>query len=211
MGKKDKDNNKDFTNNPFSALKGLSVSRQQVGEKEPDARPPAPEKPVAEDRPEADVDFADAMAGLGVSEIERDMLEKGTPSGPPAERTADSADATEPERDTASRTGGARQAQPRRDRQLKRGMVKPEAELDLHGLRVEEALHKTAFFLENAIHHGFKTVRIITGQGHHSQDGPVLRPQIEAYLNGAGRQFVVEWLPAPKKHGGQGAIIAFLR
>ena len=70
---------------------------------------------------------------------------------------------------------------------------------------------KVAWFLENSRFYGFETVRIITGKGSRSEEGPVLRPLVEEYLNGPGRTFVVEWMRAPQKQGGEGAIIAFLR
>ena len=53
-------------------------------------------------------------------------------------------------------------------------------------------------------------MRIVTGKGTHSDFGPVIRPQVEEYLSGPGRQFVVEWIKAPGNLGGEGALLAEL-
>ncbi len=198
---------KEQFNNPFSALKGLSVSGRKKPEKKPQPVEEEQPGPVAPE-PEADADFFAEMAGLGVRKIERsEGLEKQAPhkaQEPVAqpEKSVGGKSATAP---------GGGVAKARRDKQLRRGDAKPQAELDLHGVKASEVQQKVAWFLESSRFYGFEVVRIITGKGSHSGTGPVLRPLVEEYLNGAGRAFVVEWLRAPQKQGGEGAIIAFLR
>jgi DNA-nicking Smr family endonuclease len=51
---------------------------------------------------------------------------------------------------------------------------------------------------------------IITGKGLHSSDGPVLRQAMEKLLN-QQREHVLEWSVAPRRFGGDGALIVFLR
>jgi len=199
----DKKDNDKF-NNPFSALKGLSVSGAAKPEKK---TAPQPVRPVEEPQPaiETDADFFTEMAGLGVRKIERSGLEKKAPQ----RETIDVSSAAE---ESAVRTGsGSGVAQARRDKRLKRGDLQPQAELDLHGVTAAEVQQKVAWFLENSRFYGFEAVRIITGKGSRSEEGPVLRPLVEEYLDGPGRTYVVEWLRAPQKQGGGGAIIAFLR
>jgi DNA-nicking Smr family endonuclease len=104
----------------------------------------------------------------------------------------------------------AKQAVPRRMRQVERGQLKPEDKLDLHGLTIDEACPKVRFFLQDAIYQGFKTVLIITGKGLHSSDGPVLRQAVEKLL-GQQRELVIEWGVAPRRYGGDGALVVFLR
>jgi DNA-nicking Smr family endonuclease len=104
----------------------------------------------------------------------------------------------------------AKQAVPRRMRQVERGQLKPEDKLDLHGLTIDEACPKVRFFLQDAIYQGFKTVLIITGKGLHSSDGPVLRQAVEKLL-GQQREQVIEWGVAPRRYGGDGALMVFLR
>jgi len=193
MGKKD---NKETFNNPFAALKGLSVSGDR-----PPATPKA--KPVAAAAPpaEAEPSFDEAMRQLGVHRIEA----AAEPPRPLRKTTT----LETPEAGAAS--GGA----PRPGRVLKevqRGRLHPEAELDLHGLTVAQAMPKVGWFLENATFHGCEVVRIVTGRGKTSPgEEPVLRPQVEELLNGPLRGLVAEWGEAPKTQGGAGALIVVLR
>ncbi len=101
--------------------------------------------------------------------------------------------------------------QPRRMKQVRRGTLKPEARLDLHGLTRRQAVEKVGFFLQDCVHQGIKTVLLITGRGYGSQEGPILRPAIEEYLDSEGRVRVAEWGRAPKQYGGEGALVVFLR
>ena len=210
---KDKNKNDQF-NSPFSLLKGLSVSGE--AKKVETVSPPCT---TSEDQSEASkpdeeevVDFSAAMTGLGVKKIETDGLEK-----PPlrVEDTDAVNGALSVEAGVDLDVGydgvvGGR-ARPRREKQLRRGHVSPEADLDLHGLRAEVVQGKVGWFLENALFHGFSVVRIITGKGSRSESGPVIRPLVESYLDGPGRQWVVEWMRAPQRQGGDGAIVVFLR
>ena len=101
--------------------------------------------------------------------------------------------------------------EPRRMRQVRQGKLRPEAHLDLHGLSRGEALEKVRFFLENAVHHGRRTVLLVTGRGKGSEGEPVLRGEVERYLRSEGRSLVVEWDRAPRQYGGEGALILFLK
>lgn len=59
----------------------------------------------------------------------------------------------------------------------------PERELDLHGHSVQEALFEMGKFIQTAIHHKLRTVRIITGRGLHSKNmTSVLPEEIEKKL-----------------------------
>ena len=201
----DKKDNEQF-NNPFSALKGLSVSDREKPVKKPEAvEQKQPETVVPQS--EADADFFSEMAGLGVKEIDRSG---GLEKQPPSKKVKDFAKPGRTKESSTTATGGGT-AQARRDKQLRRGDIRPEAELDLHGIKASDVQQKVAWFLENSKFYGFEAVRIITGKGSHSDEGPILRPLVEEYLNGPGRTYVVEWMRAPQKQGGDGAIIAFLR
>jgi len=102
-------------------------------------------------------------------------------------------------------------AEPRRMKQLRQGKIKPEAQFDLHGMLCEEAVTRVGHFLENARFHQLRCVLVITGRGQHSANGPVLRDAIEAYLSGPGQGLVAEWARAPRRFGGDGALVVFLR
>ncbi|HNZ83913.1 MAG TPA: Smr/MutS family protein [Candidatus Pacearchaeota archaeon] len=56
-------------------------------------------------------------------------------------------------------------------------------EIDLHGYFVDEAIRLLYDFIEQSKKKGFKTIRVITGKGNHSQDGQSpLRDAAIAYL-----------------------------
>lgn len=96
-------------------------------------------------------------------------------------------------------------------RQLKRGIIQLDRQLDLHGLTREEALAALAPFLMSARSAGEKGVLIITGKGNHSVEGPVLQQVVASWLRDQGRDFITEYAPAPQELGGGGAFIVFLR
>ncbi len=96
-------------------------------------------------------------------------------------------------------------------RQVKRGVVSVEYQLDLHGLRREEALTALPAFLRSARNKGQKAVLVITGKGNHSADEPVLQQAVASWLRESGREQVLEFAPAPREMGGSGAFVVFLR
>jgi len=96
-------------------------------------------------------------------------------------------------------------------RQMKRGVIRVDRQLDLHGLTRDEALEALPPFLRNARVHGEKAVLVITGKGINSPGEPVLQQAVAAWLRDAGKEFVVEFAPAPREMGGSGALVLFLR
>ncbi|MDD5286204.1 MAG: Smr/MutS family protein [Desulfuromonadaceae bacterium] len=96
-------------------------------------------------------------------------------------------------------------------RQVKRGVVSVEYQLDLHGLTREEALTALPRFLRSARQKGQKAVLVIAGKGNHSTDAPVLQQAVASWLRETGRELVVEFTPAPRELGGSGAFVVFLR
>lgn len=96
-------------------------------------------------------------------------------------------------------------------RQVKRGVVSVEHQLDLHGLRRDEALTALPRFLQSARNRGQKAVLVITGKGNHSAEEPVLQQAVASWLREAGRELVLEFAPAPRELGGSGAFVVFLR
>jgi DNA-nicking Smr family endonuclease len=96
-------------------------------------------------------------------------------------------------------------------RQVKRGIVSVNHQLDLHGLTREEALEALPRFLHSAQKKGQKAVLVITGKGNHSPEEPVLHQAVASWLRDAGRTAVLEFAPAPREMGGSGAYVVFLR
>src|SRR6185369_2658787 len=98
-----------------------------------------------------------------------------------------------------------------RIRQLRRGTIRLDYELDLHGLTREEATHALETFVKGAYRRGQQAVLIITGRGNHSPDEPVLKRSAEKWLKESGASMVAEFFSAPRQFGGDGAIVVFLK
>lgn len=87
--------------------------------------------------------------------------------------------------------------------------MKHQAELDLHGHTVEEALAELRLFLGRSAREGYRKVLIIHGKGYHSQGGPRLAGAVRRYLESwplAGRL-----MTPPARYGGSGAIWVILK
>ena len=97
-------------------------------------------------------------------------------------------------------------------KQVQRGIISLERQLDLHGLTRDDALQALEQFVRSAQRLGTKAVLIITGKGKHSSQGPVLQQAVAAWLRGGGGHTLVsEFYPAPHEFGGDGAFVIFLR
>ncbi|MBR0670299.1 Smr/MutS family protein [Neoroseomonas soli] len=70
----------------------------------------------------------------------------------------------------------------RRWRDLRRGKLKPERTLDLHGRRAQDAHAAVHAFLAGAFADGLRCVAVITGRGS-SPEGGVLRRELPHWLN----------------------------
>ena len=215
----------EFSHSPFEPLKGLSAFSAPL----PPEPPAQPAEPAGgeEDNAPAENRFAEEMSFLGVKPLSGRVI---APAGSDQEESSKTPVGPEPSRQEQDKAaflaaiGGktttfsdawpeespARHALPRRMKQVERGQLRPEAELDLHGLTVDEAVAKVRFFLQNATFQEFQAVLIITGRGLHSSDGPVLREAVTKLL-GQLREQVLEWGMAPRRYGGDGALVVFLR
>jgi DNA-nicking Smr family endonuclease len=70
----------------------------------------------------------------------------------------------------------------RRWRDLRRGRIRPERSIDLHGRRAQEAHGAVRAFLADAYADGLRCVAVITGRGS-SEEGGVLRRELPHWLN----------------------------
>lgn len=93
---------------------------------------------------------------------------------------------------------------------LRRGQCPVEAELDLHGMRVEDAKESLALFLAQCARQNRRSVRIIHGKGKRSAQG---RPTIKSLIGGWLRQRreVLAYSSARPQDGGAGALYVLLK
>ncbi|MEE9452270.1 MAG: Smr/MutS family protein [Gammaproteobacteria bacterium] len=99
---------------------------------------------------------------------------------------------------------------PKTLRQLKRGELPIEANLDLHGMNIEQARAALSQFIHqtNLNHH--RIICIIHGKGNRSQaQHPILKNLVNIWL----RQFrqVLTFCSAQAKDGGTGAVYVLLK
>jgi len=94
-------------------------------------------------------------------------------------------------------------------RKLRRGQYRVEAEIDLHGLIVDQARPALRAFLARAIADGRRCVRVIHGKGLRSGSrGPVLKNAVNLILRKTAP--VVAFCSARRVDGGTGAIYVLL-
>jgi dsDNA-specific endonuclease/ATPase MutS2 len=87
--------------------------------------------------------------------------------------------------------------------------LRPEATLDLHGLRAEEVSPALERFVSASRRQGLRKVLIIHGKGKHSQGEPVLRGLVRGYLERSPHTGAFG--PADPRLGGSGAVWVTLR
>jgi DNA-nicking Smr family endonuclease len=214
-----KKRNNDFNNSPFKNLKGLSLPVKE----EVKIAPPPLRSEVARE-----YDFSAEMKGLGVKILPADERLADV-ERPPAEAPVivNRPIASEPRNDEElflSAIQGMEvvfsdeipdlevpSATPRRLKLVEQGRLRPSERLDLHGFTRSEARRRAAHFLENAVHHGYPLVLIITGWGKSSSGEAILREEIARFLRTDGAPLISEWALAPKNLGGDGALLVFPR
>lgn len=95
-------------------------------------------------------------------------------------------------------------------RKLRRGVWSIQAQLDLHGLRRDEARESLAAFLREAVRHGLRCVRVIHGKGNGSPGRePVLKSKVKTWL--VQKSEVIAFAQARAADGGHGALLVLLR
>ena len=102
---------------------------------------------------------------------------------------------------------------------LRRGKLRPEARIDLHGMTLSEAHPALTGFLIEAHAAGRRLVLVITGKGKDRDDGTVLRAprgvlrhQVPSWVQtGMLAAIVLQITPAHISHGGEGAYYVYLK
>ena len=215
--------NKEFAARPFAAIKGLQVLQTPAET----AKPQVPSAPNPE--PEDEVllflrEMADVNRIRPVRK-KRSPPAKGSPASDTVVRKEYDAEDRNLFLDTLAslkldvRFGDElpdadEPAAPRhsnRLRQLRRGTIRLDLELDLHGLTRDEALECLSAFIAAASRRGQQAVLVITGKGNNSPGEPVLQGAVAGWFRKEGKELVAEAIPAPPNLGGAGAFVVFLK
>ena len=102
---------------------------------------------------------------------------------------------------------------------LKRGKLKPQARLDLHGLTLDQAHPRLVRFIHDAHASGKRLVLVITGKGKDRDEGGpipvrrgILKHHVPQWLASPALSFaVLQVTEAHVRHGGSGAYYVYLR
>jgi DNA-nicking Smr family endonuclease len=94
-------------------------------------------------------------------------------------------------------------------RKLRRGGWSIQGQLDLHGLRREEAREALSLFVKDAHKTGWRCVRVVHGKGLGSPGKtPVLKGKVQSWL--IQKQEVLAFVQARPAQGGAGALVVLL-
>jgi DNA-nicking Smr family endonuclease len=92
---------------------------------------------------------------------------------------------------------------------LRRGQWSIQSQIDLHGLRRDEAREHLAAFVREALRRGQRCVRVVHGKGHGSPGGqPVLKAKVLRWLAQCAE--VIAFTQATGPQGGAGALVVLL-
>jgi DNA-nicking Smr family endonuclease len=95
-------------------------------------------------------------------------------------------------------------------RRLARGEFSIEDEIDLHGMRRDEAQAALRRFIRESVDRYLGCVRVVHGKGSRSgPDGPVLKASVQEWLSQHGD--VLAFVSATRRDGGSGAVYVLLR
>ena len=93
---------------------------------------------------------------------------------------------------------------------LRRGHWSIQAEIDLHGLRTDEARGALGQFIRDARKHGIRCVRVVHGKGLGSPGkAPVLKSRVHSWL--VQKKEVLAFVQAKPAEGGAGALVVLLQ
>lgn len=215
---KPKQKEKEFSVSPFKGLKGKGLELREQ------AAPPEPPKKAAEPEEEQDDEVLFWEAVADVRRLRPATAAPAKSKVPTARVKLDSEDqrvfmqAVEALKldvrfsDELNREEPApRPAPVNRLRQVRRGGLRIDLQLDLHGLTRDEAIENLERFVTGAYNRGQKGVLVITGKGMNSPGEPVLGAAVSSWLRDKGKSMVSEFVVAPREMGGGGALVVFLK
>ena len=95
-------------------------------------------------------------------------------------------------------------------RKLRRGHWSIQGEIDLHGLRSDDAREALSTFIREAVRQGLRCVRVVHGKGLGSPGKmPVLKGKVQSWL--IQKTEVLAFVQARGDEGGAGALVVLLK
>ncbi len=95
-------------------------------------------------------------------------------------------------------------------RKLRKGDWSIQREIDLHGLRSDDARNTLSAFIREAHRHGMRCVRVVHGKGLGSPGkAPVLKGKVQSWL--IQKNEVLAFVQARPTQGGAGALVVLLK
>ena len=97
------------------------------------------------------------------------------------------------------------------DQRLRRGQIRPDRVIDLHGYTLADAHAALAMALDDAAADGARIILVITGKGRHDRPSRIKAELADWLDSGAFRNRIAALRPAHPRHGGGGAYYLILR
>ena len=93
---------------------------------------------------------------------------------------------------------------------IKKGLLKVDSVMDLHGYRLNDARIAFKKFIIMSYNHKHKNILVITGKG--KDNSGVLKKELPSWLSEKEiSKYTVSHMSAPKKLGGEGAVLIRLK
>ena len=93
---------------------------------------------------------------------------------------------------------------------LKKGKIKPDGIIDLHGYKIKTGKIKLQSYILYAYEKNLRNILIITGKGH--KNTGVLKKEVPIWLNeNETKSYLVNFEIAPKNFGGEGALLVRIK
>jgi DNA-nicking Smr family endonuclease len=211
---------KEFSASPFKALKGVALEAPEKPAA-PAVPAPAPKQRPSREELSDEMLFLDAFADVRPlhkaqvaphrAKAQAAKVEKDDEEMQAFLKAVESLKLDVRFSDELAEPAPQHPAPVNRLRQVRRGGIRIDLQLDLHGLTRDEAIEALEHFVKGAFNRRQKGVLVITGKGNNSPGEPVLRQAVAVWLREAGKGMVSEFVAAPRDMGGSGAFVVFLK